>query len=71
MRENLSVLLGTNTVRYLYSFWALFVLYEAQLDNKSDIVTENKKIPIVLDYVSKLGQNESELHQHLIWMSFL
>ena len=25
---------STNTAWYLYSFWALFVLYEAQLDNK-------------------------------------
>ena len=28
------VLWSTNTAWYLYSFWALFVLYEVQLDNK-------------------------------------
>ena len=28
------VLWSTNTALYLYSFWALFVLYEVQLDNK-------------------------------------
>ena len=28
------VLWSTNIVRYLYSFRALFVLYEAELDNK-------------------------------------
>ena len=30
----LPVLWSTNTAWYLYSFWALFVLYEVQLDNK-------------------------------------
>ena len=29
------VLWSTNTAWYLYSFWALFVLYEVQLDNNS------------------------------------
>ena len=32
------VLWSTNAAWYLYSFWALFVLYEVQLDNKAEII---------------------------------
>ena len=51
------VLWSTNTAWYFYSFWALFVLYKVQLDNKVQYSTVNQGCMSLSTYYLENGRH--------------